>query len=149
MGEGKYLSVVIPVFNEEASLIELYGEITVVLNKIDKDYEVIFVDDGSSDRGPDIMEDLRKRDKNVRIISFCRNFGQHAAVMAGFRAAKGDIVITLDADLQNPPAEIQKLVKKLRCGRRMAAKPPGHPKPKAFVPGHESDNIKIDWRKIE
>jgi undecaprenyl-phosphate 4-deoxy-4-formamido-L-arabinose transferase len=121
MGEGKYLSVVIPVFNEEASLIELYGEITVVLNKIDKDYEVIFVDDGSSDRGPDIMEDLRKRDKNVRIISFCRNFGQHAAVMAGFRAAKGDIVITLDADLQNPPAEIQKLVKKIEEGYDVVA----------------------------
>lgn len=111
-----YVSVVIPVFNEEHNLNELYIQLNSVLRSLGRRYEIIFVDDGSRDRSIDILRELQKSDENIRIISFCRNFGQHAAVMAGFKIAKGEIIVTLDADLQNPPDEIPKLINKVEEG---------------------------------
>lgn len=121
MDEHKYISVVIPVFNEESSLEELYNNLSDCLKGIGKAYEIIFVDDGSRDGSLAALDGFKKRDASVEVISFCRNFGQHAAVMAGFKAAKGGIVVTLDADLQNPPAEIPKLVKKIEEGYDVVA----------------------------
>lgn len=109
------VSVVIPVFNEEENLQELYKRLNATLG-INESYEIIFVDDGSNDKSPHILEELRKRDNHIKVVSFCRNFGQHAAVMAGFREAKGEIIVTLDADLQNPPQEIPKFIAKIKEG---------------------------------
>lgn len=121
MDEKKYISVVIPVFNEESSLAELYEDLSAVLKGSGKNCEIIFVDDGSCDGSLSAIEGFRKLDRNVKVISFCRNFGQHAAVMAGFKVAEGDVVVTLDADLQNPPSEIPKLVKKIEEGYDVVA----------------------------
>lgn len=121
MADSVYISVVIPVFNEEKSLEELYRESVLVLKGIGKSYEVVFVDDGSRDKSLSLLEGFRRSDPGVKIISFCRNFGQHAAVMAGFKAAKGEVIVTLDADLQNPPSEIPKLVKKIEEGYDVVA----------------------------
>jgi undecaprenyl-phosphate 4-deoxy-4-formamido-L-arabinose transferase len=109
-------SVVIPVFNEEENLKPLYERLTTVLRTLRKSYEIIFVDDGSSDHSFQIVKGLHDKDRRVKIIRFTRNFGQHPAIMAGFNAAVGDVIITLDADLQNPPEEIPKLIQKLDDG---------------------------------
>lgn len=111
-----YISVVIPVFDEEKGLEELYKRLIHVLNDMGKEYEIIFIDDGSRDAGLEILKGMQRSDARVGIISFCRNFGQHAAVMAGFKMAGGEIVVTLDADLQNPPEEIPNLVRKIEEG---------------------------------
>ncbi len=106
-----YLSIVIPVFNEEKNLEELYRRLTLTLDRIGKSYEIIFTNDGSRDRSSEILYDLhvRKPDQ-IRVIEFGSNFGQHMAIMAAFERVRGEIVITLDADLQNPPEEIAKLI---------------------------------------
>jgi len=109
-------SVVIPVFNEAENLEVLYARLTKVMGSLEEPYEIIFVDDGSSDQSFQILRDLHQKDINVKVIRFTRNFGQHPAITAGFSAAKGDIMITLDADLQNPPEEIPKLLDKLDEG---------------------------------
>ncbi len=109
-------SVVIPVFNEEGNLEPLYTRLTKVMKDLGKPYEIVFVDDGSSDRSFQVLKDIHSKDKRVRVIRFTRNFGQHPAIMAGFSAAGGEIIITLDADLQNPPEEIPKLIRKLDDG---------------------------------
>jgi glycosyltransferase involved in cell wall biosynthesis len=109
-------SVIIPVFNEEENLNPLYVRLTRVMHTLKKPYEIIFVDDGSNDRSFQMIKDMHDKDRNVKVLSFTRNFGQHPAIMAGFNAATGDIIITLDADLQNPPEEIPKLVRKLDDG---------------------------------
>ena len=109
-------SVVIPVFNEAENLEVLYARLTKVMDGLDGPYEIIFVDDGSTDGSFQILKRLHERDKNIMVIRFTRNFGQHPAVMAGFNAASGEIIITLDADLQNPPEEVPKLLDKLDEG---------------------------------
>jgi glycosyltransferase involved in cell wall biosynthesis len=109
-------SVVIPVFNEEGNLKLLYTRLTRVMRNLKKPYEIIFVDDGSSDRSFQIVKDIHDQDERVKVIRFTRNFGQHPAIMAGFNAAGGEVIITLDADLQNPPEEIPKLIEKLDDG---------------------------------
>jgi len=112
-----YISVVIPVFNEEGNLEKLYSRLTAVLDKMGKTYEIILTNDGSKDKSWQILEGLYKlRPEQVRIIDFKKNFGQHMAVMAGFELSKGDIVVTLDADLQNPPEEIPKLINLMEQG---------------------------------
>ncbi len=100
------LSIVIPVFNEEESLAQLHREIDEVSKANNYDLEIVFVDDGSKDRSWEIVEQLAKQDKRVRGIRFRRNFGKAAALNAGFETAKGDIVLTMDADLQDDPREI-------------------------------------------
>ena len=110
------ISVVIPVFNEEAILNDLYRSLTETLVKITSRYEVLFVDDGSWDNSAQIIESLSKSDKRIKGIKFVRNFGQHAALSAGLRRCKGKVIVTMDADLQNPPEEIPKLLHKLSEG---------------------------------
>jgi undecaprenyl-phosphate 4-deoxy-4-formamido-L-arabinose transferase len=111
------ISVVIPVFNEQENLQELINRCISVCNAMARPYEIILVDDGSSDNSAQmISEAARVNEGRIIGIILNRNYGQHAAVMAGFSAAKGDIVVTLDADLQNPPEEIPNLVKKIDEG---------------------------------
>jgi glycosyltransferase involved in cell wall biosynthesis len=109
-------SIVIPVFNEEGNIESLYIRVTNVMRALKRPYEIIFVDDGSNDGSFQILRDIHSKDEKVKVVRFTRNFGQHPAVMAGFNAAGGEIIITLDADLQNPPEEIPKLIKKLGEG---------------------------------
>jgi glycosyltransferase involved in cell wall biosynthesis len=110
------LSILIPVFNEEGNLSLLYEKLVTVLKKAGRPYEVIFVDDGSSDGSLEILLDLRDRNPNVKIISFSRNFGQTAALSAGIDFSKGDIIIPMDGDLQNDPEDILTLLQKIEEG---------------------------------
>ena len=109
------ISVVIPVFNEEDSIKELYGQISTAL-KNQKKYEIIFINDGSSDKSEKAIIDLSNEDKRVKLISFYRNFGKSAALSEGFKYASGEIIITMDADLQDDPNEISNLISKLDKG---------------------------------
>ncbi len=104
------ISVVIPLLNEAESLPELYEHLTEVLGGMEGDYEIIFVDDGSSDDSWEIIRSLSGRDRHVKGIKFSRNFGKSQALDAGFKKATGDVVVTMDADLQDDPAEIPGLV---------------------------------------
>ena len=108
--------VVIPVYNEEANLEPLYERLEQVLEEIGRPYEVIFVDDGSRDRSLELLCRLQEKHGAVRVIQLNRNYGQHAAVFAGLDHARGDVIVTLDADLQNPPEEIPRLLDKISEG---------------------------------
>lgn len=116
------LSVVIPAYNEEGNVKNLYYEIkeavsTLVKNKVISRFEVIFVNDGSTDHTQEVLEKLKKAEKNkVLIIEFRKNFGQAQAFKAGFDLAKGDLIVTMDADLQNDPRDIPRLIRKLDEG---------------------------------
>jgi undecaprenyl-phosphate 4-deoxy-4-formamido-L-arabinose transferase len=110
------VSVVIPVFNEEPNLPELHRRVRAALESTGKTWELIYVDDGSSDRSLEILTEYSRGDPRVRTVEFNRNYGQHAAVFAGLAASRGDIVVTLDADLQNPPEEIPRLVAAMEEG---------------------------------
>ena len=111
------ISVVIPVFNEEDNLRELGERLIHTLTAMGRPFEIIFVDDGSTDRSWQLLTDLnREHPLHVRALQFHRNFGQHQAIFAGFQAARGQVMVTLDADLQNPPEEIPRLVAKLAEG---------------------------------
>ncbi len=103
-------------YNEEDNITPLYHEITAALHGLDRAYEIIFVDDGSTDGSRDILTTLPKKDNRVVIIRFRRNFGQTAALSAGFDHARGDTIITLDADLQNDPKDIPALLEKMDEG---------------------------------
>jgi undecaprenyl-phosphate 4-deoxy-4-formamido-L-arabinose transferase len=116
MAEKPYVSVLVPVLNEEESLPELQKRLYDTLETIKRPYEIIYINDGSTDRTQEILEDFHGRDGSVRVIEFNRNYGQHMALFAGFEYAKGDMVITIDADLQNPPEEIPKLIGKIAEG---------------------------------
>lgn len=107
----KLVSVVIPVYNEEASLPVLLSRVTAACDQLSQDYEVILIDDGSHDGSTELISEAAAREGSKLVgVLLNRNYGQHAAIMAGFETAKGDLVITLDADLQNPPEEIPRLV---------------------------------------
>lgn len=110
------ISVVIPLYNEALTLEKLHERLANVLKSLGGSYEVIYVDDGSSDGTTDILKQLHSKDPKVRVVIFNRNYGQHAAVVAGFEKAKGEIIVTLDGDLQNPPEEIPKLLLKVKEG---------------------------------
>jgi glycosyltransferase involved in cell wall biosynthesis len=110
------VSVVLPVYNEEENIPVLYRELCDALIPAKWDYEIIFVDDGSSDRSWEILSEIQHQDDHVVAIRFRRNFGQTAALSAGFDHATGDVVVTLDADLQNDPRDIPLLVGKLQEG---------------------------------
>jgi undecaprenyl-phosphate 4-deoxy-4-formamido-L-arabinose transferase len=111
------LSVVIPVYNEEAGLDGLFARLYPALDALDEPYEIVFVDDGSRDKSVAILrEQFNRRPDVTRVVILALNAGQHNAIMAGFTRTRGDIVITLDADLQNPPEEVAKLVAKMREG---------------------------------
>ncbi len=104
-----HLSVVIPVYNEEANLTALMGRLTPVMKGMAKRFEIILIDDGSKDNSLNLLKEFA-REPFVKVVELTRNYGQHAAIMAGFSVSSGDIVITMDADLQNPPEEIPNLV---------------------------------------
>lgn len=110
------ISIVIPTYNEEDNVLPLYKEIKAAMDGLKKEYEIIYVDDGSTDRTFSNLEKLNSKDRKVRIIKFRKNFGQTAAMDAGFKAAKGKIIIAMDADLQNDPADIPALLKKMDEG---------------------------------
>jgi undecaprenyl-phosphate 4-deoxy-4-formamido-L-arabinose transferase len=111
------VSVVIPVYNEEAGLAALFARLYPALDALGTRYEVIFINDGSRDKSAALLaEQFRVRPDTTRVILLNGNYGQHMAILAGFEQSRGDIVITLDADLQNPPEEIGKLVAKMRDG---------------------------------
>jgi glycosyltransferase involved in cell wall biosynthesis len=101
----------VPVYNEEENIQELYNEVTKAMSNQACVWELVFVDDGSSDRSLDIIRSLSDKDECVRYVSFARNCGQSAAFAAGFRCARGDAVVTLDADLQNDPADIPAMLR--------------------------------------
>ena len=102
--------------NEAANIAPLFARLFPALDRIGETYEVVTVDDGSTDRTLEILREQRKVHPQLRVLSFARNFGQHAAVMAGFEASRGEWIVTLDADLQNPPEEIPKIVAAFREG---------------------------------
>ncbi|MDI6765240.1 MAG: glycosyltransferase family 2 protein [Bacteroidota bacterium] len=110
------LSVVIPVYNSESTLSELYNRLQPILLNVKEESEIIFVDDASRDNSWKVLEELHKQDTRVKIIQLMRNFGQHNAIMCGFHYAQGEYVITMDDDLQNPPEEIPKLIRKIDEG---------------------------------
>ena len=104
-------SVVVPVYNSEHTLHELYERVSKVFDEtLHEDFEMILVDDGSKDHSYEVMEELHDKDNRVKIIQQARNFGQHPALLCGFKYVKGDFIITMDDDLQHPPEEIPKLV---------------------------------------
>ena len=111
------LSVVIPVYNEEATLPTLFPRLYSALDALGRGYEIILVDDGSRDKSMEILRaQAQHRPDRIRVVELSRNFGQHPAILAGFSIAKGDVVVTLDADLQNPPEEIGKLIAAMDAG---------------------------------
>lgn len=110
------LSLVIPIFNEQETLVELYQRLKDVTDLLDDLIQIIFVDDGSSDQSLDLLRDLRRSDPHVHYISLARNFGHQMAVTAGLRHAVGDATIVLDGDLQDPPELIPKMMEKWREG---------------------------------
>src|ERR1700678_3969522 len=111
------LSVVIPVYNEEAVLPTLFGRLYPALDALGIPYEIVFVNDGSRDRSVAVLrEQFSARPNHTRVVLFHANFGQHSAVMAGLAYSRGDFVITLDADLHNPPKEIVMLLPMLEQG---------------------------------
>ena len=112
-----YLTVVIPVYNEQENLPALFARLTTVLDRIGKPYEILFTNDGSRDNSLALLRDFhQQRPKQVRVIDFNGNFGQHMAIMAAFERARGEVIVTLDADLQNPPEEIPKLLAEIDNG---------------------------------
>jgi undecaprenyl-phosphate 4-deoxy-4-formamido-L-arabinose transferase len=113
------VSIVVPVFNEEENLPHLLPRLTVAAGRLRRPYEIVVVDDGSRDRSAAILSAAAARDRRLVVVELNRNYGQHAAVFAGFETARGDILVTIDADLQNPPEEIPALVAKIDEGYDM------------------------------
>jgi len=115
-----YLSVVIPIFNEEANIDNLWARLKAALEENFTDparpWEVVFTDDGSRDRSLEMLQALAQADPRVCVVEFNRNYGQHAAIFGAFAVAQGRVVVTMDADLQNPPEEVPKLVAKIEEG---------------------------------
>ncbi len=114
-GQGPELSIVIPMYNEEQSIRELFRRLFKVLSSLPESWEVVCINDGSSDRTLEILLEEQEKRPGLVVVDLARNFGQHAAVMAGFSESRGRWVITMDADLQNPPEEIPAI---LECFRR-------------------------------
>ncbi|WAI01202.1 glycosyltransferase family 2 protein [Methanogenium organophilum] len=110
------ISVVIPVYNSENTLVELTDRLAAVFSKGIEDYEIIFIDDCSSDNSWDILQKISRKNNNIRIIHLQRNFGQHNATLCGFHFAKGDYIVIMDDDLQHPPEEIPVLLNKIKEG---------------------------------
>jgi len=108
------LSVVIPVYNEEENIQLLHAKLKEAMVILDNEYEILFVDDGSTDRTLSILEEIQAGDKHVIVLSLRRNFGQTAAFAAGFDFARGDVIVTMDGDLQNDPADIPKLLERIK-----------------------------------
>ena len=114
------VSIVIPFLNEEPNLIPLCEELKAAMDPLQNEYEILFIDDGSTDGGVELLQEHRAQMPQIKVVSFRRNFGQTAAMVAGLDYAEGDIVVTLDADRQNDPADIPKMIEKIEEGFDMA-----------------------------
>ena len=114
--KNPYLSIVVPLYNEEESIEKLYSKIVAVVNDFNFEYEIIFVDDGSTDRTWEIIERLKCKTTKLIGIKFRKNYGQTSAMVAGFEHASGEIIVTLDGDLQNDPTDIPKMLDKMNEG---------------------------------
>jgi len=110
------ISIILPVLNEEENLEDMNAEITGVVENMEVDYEIIYIDDGSTDKSFDILSSLRQKNQNIKVIQFRRNFGQTASLAAGFDHATGDVIITMDSDRQNDPKDIPMLLEKINEG---------------------------------
>lgn len=121
MDSKPYISVLIPLLNEQGSLPELQQRLHDTLDGIGKPYEIIYINDGSTDNTQRILEDFHERFPAVKVIEFNRNYGQHMALFAGFHSCRGEIIITIDGDLQSPPEEIPRLVQKMEEGYEVVA----------------------------
>ncbi len=110
---NKELSIIIPVYNEQENLRPLFSELSGVLEKNRLSAEVIFVNDGSTDKSETILAEICEKNSNTKTLSFTRNFGQTAAISAGIRESSGDLIITMDADMQNDPADIPRLIEEI------------------------------------
>src|SRR6202022_3856238 len=115
------LSVVVPIHNEEPSILPLYDRLTAVLESIQKPYEIIFIDDASTGRSFDLLSNLVETDIRLKVIRLRRNFGQTAALSAGFDEAQGNVIVSLDGDLQHDPEDIPALLKKIEEGYDIAS----------------------------
>jgi undecaprenyl-phosphate 4-deoxy-4-formamido-L-arabinose transferase len=130
------ISVVIPVYNEEEALPILFGRLLPTMDKHGKPYEVIFVNDGSTDQSQKVLAELfEKRPDVIRVVQFAHNYGQHPAIMGGFEHSRGDVVVTLDSDLQNPPEDIPKLLEMIDKGHDV-------------VGGVRSNRKDAGWRRL-
>ncbi len=109
-------SVVVPVYNEQDSVVPLCDQIRAACDPLGRPYEILLVDDGSSDRTPEILNDLARRDPRVRPIRFRKNYGQTAAMQAGFELSRGKVIVSMDGDLQNDPADIPRMLAKIDDG---------------------------------
>lgn len=124
------ISIVLPVYNEENSLPELHVRLVKVLEQTGKSWEILYVDDGSTDDSQDLLKEFHQKNKKAKILRLRHNYGQQSAVMAGFKHARGNIIITLDADLQNIPEDIPKFLKAISegsdivCGKRTKREDP-------------------------
>ena len=116
MNHDAVISVVVPIFNEEESIEPLYHQLRRACDRLARPYELIFVDDGSQDQSFPILTGLRSRDARVKVIRFRKNYGQTAAMMAGFDYATGQVIVSMDGDLQNDPDDISKLIAKMEEG---------------------------------
>src|SRR6185437_13496280 len=121
MGDVLSLSIVVPIHNEEHSILPLYDRLTSVLFSIGRSYEILFVDDASTDRSFDLLANLVETDHRLKVIRLRRNFGQTAALAAGFDESQGNIVISLDGDLQHAPEDIPVLLEKIDEGYDIAS----------------------------
>ncbi len=110
------ISIVVPLFNEEESLVELHERLSKAVCSLEKPIEFLYIDDGSTDNSMQVLSDLHNKDPQVRVVQFRRNYGKSAALALGFKEARGEFIVTLDADLQDEPYEIPNLVKKLEEG---------------------------------
>src|SRR5579862_2972691 len=116
MNRDVKFSIVVPVYNEAANVTPLYVRLTLVMAKIEEPYEIVFVDDGSTDQTSTTLYEIPESDSRVRIVTLRRNFGQTSALKAGFDAARGDVIISMDGDLQHDPEEIPAFVAKVEEG---------------------------------
>jgi len=110
------ISIIIPAYNEEGNVVIIYEQISSVMNQLNKSYEIIFIDDGSTDKTFENLKRIKEKDAIVKIIKFRKNFGQTAALDAGFKHSKGEIIVSMDSDLQNDPNNIPDLLSKIRDG---------------------------------
>ena len=115
------LSVIIPIYNEAENITPLYEELKGVLRTIEHEHEIIFVDDGSSDASLDLLKKIQQQDNEVVVVSFRRNFGQTAAMSAGFDYAAGDVIVTMDGDMQNDPHDIPMFLQKMEEGYELVS----------------------------
>ena len=112
----KSISIIVPVFNEEGNIVEIFIKIKNICKQINIEYEIIFINDGSQDSSEEILNKIYSENSNIKLINFIKNYGQTAAFLAGFEYAKNELIITIDSDLQNDPNDIPKIIDKINQG---------------------------------